>query len=172
MIALVFLATYIIQVPIIATQGYFNLGDIMIFVAALTFGPIVGGVSGAVGSALSDAISGFGIFAPFTFVIKGLEGFVAGLVARRVPGLTGKILAWIAGSIIMVTGYFVSEWLFIAWIFGSSDFTGFAAAFGELPFNIVQVAVGGIIGIPISFGIRYALKSTPYYSRLITTSKV
>src|SRR5437773_115884 len=73
--ALVFLSTYLFQIPIPSTQGYFNLGDIMIFISALTFGPTIGGFSGGIGSSLSDAL-GFGTFAPFTLVIKGLEGYL------------------------------------------------------------------------------------------------
>src|SRR5216110_916 len=80
--ALVFLSTYLFQIPIPSTQGYFNLGDIMIFISALTFGPTIGGFSGGIGSSLSDAL-GFGTFAPFTLVIKGLEGYVAGLISQR-----------------------------------------------------------------------------------------
>ena len=41
----------------------------------------------------------------------------------------------------MVTGYFLAEF------FGLSD--GWAAL-SEVPFNILQIAVGGIIGIPIA----------------------
>ena len=41
----------------------------------------------------------------------------------------------------MVTGYFLAEF------FGLSE--GWAAL-GEVPFNILQIAVGGIIGIPIA----------------------
>src|SRR5215831_14857140 len=95
--ALVFLSTYLFQIPIPATQGYFNLGDIMIFIAALTFGPTVGGFAGGVGSALSDALGGFGIFAPFTLIIKGFEGFVAGLISRRREKKPFLLLAWAAG---------------------------------------------------------------------------
>jgi uncharacterized membrane protein len=167
MIALVFLATFLFQLPIPATQGYFNFGDIMIFVAALTFGPTIGGVSGALGSALSDAAGGFGTFAPFTFLIKGTEGYVAGLISHRWPGRRNMILAWLAGSVVMVGGYFLAEWLAISLVFGASDVTGLVPAAGELPFNILQVVAGGIIGLPISAGVKYALRSTPYYSKIL-----
>lgn len=168
MIALVFLATFLFQLPIPSTQGYFNFGDIMIFVAALTFGPTIGGVSGSLGSALSDAFSpGGGPFVPFTFMIKGAEGYVAGLISHRGAGRWNLLLAWIAGSAVMVTGYFVSEWLLISLVFGASSFTGFVPALGELPFNILQIAAGGIIGIPISAGVKHALRSTPYYSKIL-----
>jgi len=42
MAALVCATTMLIQVPIPATEGFFNIGDAMIMVSALTFGPIVG----------------------------------------------------------------------------------------------------------------------------------
>src|SRR5438128_10130083 len=70
--ALVFLSTYLFQIPIPATQGYFNLGDIMIFITALTFGPTVGGLAGGIGSALSDSFAGLGTCAPCTLIFQVL----------------------------------------------------------------------------------------------------
>jgi uncharacterized membrane protein len=173
-IALVFVSTFSIQVPIPATGGYFNFGDIAIFIMALTFGPVIGGISGSIGSSLSDLLGGFGIFAPFTFVIKGLEGLLAGLISQRMfrdGTLKGwsisNLLGWIVGSVAMVGGYFLAESYFIALVFGSSEFTGIAAASGEVPFNILQVVAGGIVGIPLSLGLRYALTQTPYYHSII-----
>ena len=175
-IALVFVSTFSFQLPILATGGYFNFGDIAIFIFALTFGPVIGGISGSIGSALSDLLGGFGIFAPFTFMIKGLEGLLAGLIShRRLGGGTLKfwiirsLLGWIIGSVAMVGGYFLAESFFIALVFGSSEFTGIAAASGEVPFNILQVVAGGIVGIPISLTLRYALTQTPYYHSIIGT---
>ena len=60
MAALVCIATLIIRIPN-PMGGYFNIGDVMIFVSALTFGPIVGGVAGGIGSSLADLI-GFPVF--------------------------------------------------------------------------------------------------------------
>lgn len=144
----------------------------MIFITALTFGPIVGGFAGGVGSFLSDFIGGFGTFAPFTLIIKGLEGYVAGLISRRnvqsrTQMIAWAVVAWVAGSIIMVFGYFLAESYFIALVFGSSSFTGIVAALGEVPFNILQVVGGGIVGIPVSIGLKYAFRTTPYFSRII-----
>jgi uncharacterized membrane protein len=167
-IALVFVATYPFSslFPVPSTQGYYDPGDIMIFVAALTFGPIVGGISGGLGSALSDALGGFGTFAPFTLIIKGLEGYMVALVVRR--GLSRKtlLLAWLIGGLILVGGYFLSETYFIAWIFGASPYTGVAAALGELPINILQAVGAGLVGIPASSILRSALSSSAYYPRL------
>jgi uncharacterized membrane protein len=165
--ALVFLSTYLFQIPIPATQGYFNLGDIMIFITSLTFGRTVGGFAGGIGSALSDALAGFGTFAPFTLVIKGLEGYVAGLISRRSVRRRTLMIAWAAGSVVMVLGYFLAESFFISLVFGASSATGIVAASGEVPFNILQVVGGGAVGIPVSIGLKFAFRSAPYLSRMI-----
>src|SRR5260370_38769016 len=116
--ALVFLSTYLFQIPIPATQGFFNVGDLMIFITALSFGRTVGGFAGGIGSALSDAFAGFGTFAPFTLIIKGLEGYVAGLISRRSIRSRTLMIAWAAGSVVMVLGYFLAESFFISLFFG------------------------------------------------------
>ena len=88
MAALVAVATFLVQIPIPATKGYLNFGDIMIFITALTFGPIVGGFAGGVGSAISDVASGYAYFSPFTLIIKGAEGIIAGLISNRLSRKT------------------------------------------------------------------------------------
>ena len=141
MAALVAVATFLIQIPIPATKGYLNFGDIMIFVSALTFGPIVGGFAGGVGSSISDVASGYAYFAPFTLIIKGAEGLIAGLIANRLKQKKRHHSCVAIAGAEMVTGYFLAEFfgLSVGW-----------AALGEVPFNILQITVGGIIGIPIA----------------------
>jgi uncharacterized membrane protein len=150
MAALVAVATFLIQIPIPATKGYLNFGDIVIFVSALTFGPIVGGFAGGVGSAISDILSGYAYFSPFTLVIKGVEGLVAGLIANRISGRR-DIIAVVFGGAEMISGYFLAEF------FGLSE--GWAAL-GEMPFNILQVVVGGIVGVGIAILLRRRFPET------------
>ncbi len=151
MAALVCVATIFIILPIPATQGYFNVGDAMVMVAALTFGPMVGAIAGGIGSSLADVIMGYSFYAPYTLVIKGLEGLIAGwLYSRGGGGGPFKmLLAWTAGGAVMVTGYFTAQYLILG--YGS-------AAYVELPFNVVQMAVAGIIGIPVSIALRRRVK--------------
>ena len=70
--------------------------------------PIVGGFAGGVGSAISDIVSGYAYFSPFTLVIKGVEGLIAGLIANRISGKR-DIIAVVIGGAEMVTGYFLAE---------------------------------------------------------------
>lgn len=92
--ALVAAATMILSIYFPLTRGYFNLGETMVYLAALVGGPFVGAFAGGVGSALADVILGYTAFAPGTLVIKAAEGAVAGLLYRRlsrlrIPGMLG-----------------------------------------------------------------------------------
>jgi uncharacterized membrane protein len=147
MAALVAVTTALVQIYIPATRGYLNFGDIMIFVSAFTFGPLIGGFAGGVGSAISDAATGYAYFAPFTLVIKGAEGLIAGLISNRLSRKRDVLAVVIAGSE-MVTGYFLAEF------FGLSERW---AALVEVPANILQIAVGGTVGILVAVILRKRL---------------
>jgi uncharacterized membrane protein len=146
MAALVAVATFIVQIPNPATKGYINFGDIMIFVSALTFGPIAGGFAGSVGSAISDVAGGYGYFAPFTFVIKGFEGIIAGLISTKSSVARDGLAVIVAGSE-MVLGYFLTE----VYLYG------LPSALTEVPGNISQILVGGLLGVPVAVLLRKRL---------------
>ena len=149
MSALVTVGTLIIRIPN-PMGGYFNVGDVMIFVAALTFNPLVGGVAGGLGSAIADII-GFPLFAIPTLVIKGLEGLLASLVANKKSVLRDVIAVVVAGTE-MVIGYFLVE--VYLW--------GIATAVLEVPANIAQIAIGGLVGIPVALILRRRLPEILY----------
>lgn len=146
MTTLVAVGTLTIRIPN-PMGGYFNVGDVMIFVAALTFDPIVGGFAGGVGSAIADLI-GFPVFVIPTLIIKGLEGTLAGLIANRKSTIR-DILAVAIGGIEMVVGYFLVEAYPLQW--------GLGGALAEVPGNIAQVVIGGLVGIPVAYLVRRRL---------------
>jgi len=146
MAALVFVATMIIRIPN-WMGGYFNFGDVMIFVSALTFSPIVGGFAGGIGSSIADVI-GFPIFAIPTLVIKGIEGLLAGLITNR-KSIYRDVFAVIVAGVEMVLGYFLAEYYVLGWTF--------EMALTEIPINTVQIVIGGVIGIPLAIIIRQRL---------------
>ncbi len=147
MTALVTVGTLLVQIYNPLTRGYLNFGDIMIFVSALTFGSGVGGFAGGVGSAISDALSGYGYFAPFTLLIKGLEGLTAGLISNR-KKLWRDVIAVAAAGSVMVGGYFLAEFfpLQLGW-----------TALAEVPGNLTQIAVGAVVGVPLAVILRRRL---------------
>jgi uncharacterized membrane protein len=151
MAALVAVATFLVQIPIPATKGYLNFGDIMIFVSALTFSPVVGGFAGGVGSAISDVAGGYAsTYAPFTLVIKGAEGIIAGLISNRLSRKRNVLAVVVAGAE-MISGYFFAEF------YGLS--LGWTAA-AEVPFNVLQIVAGGAIGVPIAIILLKRLPQT------------
>jgi len=146
MSALVAVGTLIIRIPN-PMGGYFNVGDVMIFVSALTFNPLIGGVASGLGSAIADII-GFPIFAIPTLVIKGLEGLLASLITNK-KSFFRDVFAVAAAGAEMVLGYFLVELYVFQW--------GLGGALAEVPANIAQIVVGGIVGIPVALVLRRRL---------------
>ena len=142
--ALIFVVTYWIQIPIPATGGYINIGDIAVMFTALLFGPIIGGITGGVGPMIADIFSGpYIIYAPATLIIKGIEGFLIGLISNP-RGTTGRvsyrdIIAVIIGGICIPLGYFIYE----AFILG----LGVAIALVEIPGNFFQFISAAVFSI-------------------------
>ncbi len=120
--ALVAVATMVISIPLPAVQGFINVGDSVILLVGLLFGPLVAGVAGGFGSALADLLLGYAHWAPWTLVIKGLEGVIIGYLASK--PMIGLPLA----AIWMVFGYFIA----------ASFFYGIAPALTTIPGDLLQ----------------------------------
>ena len=141
--ALSFVATYWIQIPIPATGGYINVGDTVVMFTALLFGPIIGSVAGGVGPMLADMFSPYIIYAPATLIIKGIMGFVIGLISNP-KGSIGRvsyrdILAVMVGGFLIPLGYFIYE----AFILGF----GVVIALVELPGNFFQFITAAVVSL-------------------------
>lgn len=129
--------------------GYYNFGDVVIFVSSATLGPLLGALTGGLGGALGDLCLGYTLYAPFTLVIKAAEGLVAGLVFKALKKLFDKgqnrvkkglflTVSGIVGGLTMAAGYFVAEGLLLAegrWQGGIVN----------LPWNILQGALSAVV---------------------------
>lgn len=154
-ITLAFIGTKVITIPIPGTNGYFNLGDTFVMVAGILFGPWIGLVVGAFGPALADLI-GYAPYAPATFVIKGLEGLAVGLIAYR-RGTKHVVTSIVVGTVIIVVGYFCVQAFIYVWLGERINFfnvTTFGGAVTELPFNVLQGVLSGLI----AFGVWSAFR--------------
>ena len=135
--ALCCVSTAVIQVPT-PTNGYIHIGDGFVLMCGFLLGPYYGFFAAAIGSALADAVTGYFIYVPITFVIKGLVALAAGLLYQKV-GKNQKsryiavILGGVADIILVAGGYFVCEFF----IYG-------AGAAASIPANIIQ-GVGGLV---------------------------
>ncbi|MBQ7923833.1 MAG: ECF transporter S component [Clostridia bacterium] len=114
--ALCCVSTVLITIPLPAS-GYFNTGDVFVLLSAWCLGPIYGVVAAAVGSALGDLFLGYAIYAPATFLVKGLDAFIAccicwffkKLIRKQALDFLPRIFSAIFGELIMILGYFLFE---------------------------------------------------------------
>jgi uncharacterized membrane protein len=105
-IAIVTLMTFI-NIPLFGPQGgLIHLGYVALFPIAILYGRYLGMIAGGVGMALFDILSGWSAWAPGTFVIVGLIGYLVGLLTTGKPGMLQIVGAMVIGSLISVAGYF------------------------------------------------------------------
>lgn len=142
--AMICVITVFPKVPVVATNGYIHLGDGLCLVAAWLLGPVFGGLASGIGSALADAIGGYGIYIPATFVIKTVSYFAAGIIFKhlKMHRNPAYIISAFIAEFIMVCGYFIFEWL----ITGNK----LTAALSAVPPNVIQGVAGIAIGIVIT----------------------
>lgn len=135
-VALVVVATLVLSFPVPGGAGYVNLGDSIIIIVAFLFGSIVGGVVGSVGSALSDILAGYVIYAPFSLVIKGIQGVVVGILSNRAKKLyLHQLPVYAIAELIMIVGYFFADFL----LFNALTATG------GLLFNLLQAIINILV---------------------------
>jgi uncharacterized membrane protein len=143
--------TVLIRVPVPATTGYFNIGDVFVVWAGLWLGPTGGLIVGALGPTMADAI-GFPQFILATTVTKGLEGLLVGLIAYRSDNLARKIVAASVGSSIIVFGYLAFEGYIYPKLGAHIPFfaiTDLGAAVVEIVPNTVQAVIGASVGVAL-----------------------
>ncbi len=97
---LVCVATMIFSIYVPHTRGFFNIGETMVYITALIFGPLVGAFAGGVGSALADVLLGYVQYWPGTLVIKACEGAIVGFLASKMPKIKSKT-QWISLTVLM-----------------------------------------------------------------------
>ena len=133
-------ATMIIKIPS-PLHGYINLGDCIVLLAAWVLSPISAFFAAAIGSGLADLFSGYAIYAPATFVIKGLMAIVAyfsyKMLSKKIKKLPSRIIAGVLAEIVMIGGYLVFE----------SFLYGFVPSLANVPANGVQGVAGIIFGV-------------------------
>lgn len=137
--ALTCVATMIIKIPS-PLKGYINLGDCIVLIAGWILAPGYGFLAAGLGSALADIFLGYMMYAPATFVIKGLMAVIAYALYqslhKKIKVSAARIISGLAAEVFMVLGYF----LFEAVLYGP------IASAVNIPANAVQGVAGLIIG--------------------------
>lgn len=138
--ALTCVATMVVKIPS-PVKGYINLGDCFVLVSGWLLSPVWGFLAAGIGSALADILSGYVIYGPATFLIKGAMALVAlygfRLLRSRCGNMAARIGSGIGAELVMIVGYF----LFAGFLYG------FEAAALNIPANAVQGIAGILFGV-------------------------
>ncbi len=152
--AAVYAATIAIQIYQPATGGYFNLGEAVIYLAALISGPLTAAIAGGVGASLADLSTGYSIFAPATLVIKFIEGYVAGFLVMKVKKTKASLAVLVGviytGLLLFFTFNYWSGKIF----YGPEEYLGIPIKSPEL---YIPVYIWVVIVLVIGGLVTYAL---------------
>ena len=140
MASLVCVATMIVKIPS-PLKGYLNLGDCVVLLSGWLLSPLYAFLSAGIGSALADLFSGYVIYAPATFAIKGIMSIIAfyvfKLLHKSIGPVPSRILSGTVAELVMILGYFIFEGILY----------GFGPSIINIPANAVQAAAGLALGI-------------------------
>ena len=160
--AIIFLSTYYVKFPVPKAPGaYVNIGDSVIYITGMLLSVPWAAGAAAIGSMLADIMYGGGWYIPATFVIKGLMGLVASLFfykkkrdneikIKALPDEKKRwdflkfILVCVLGGAIMVSGYFLFEWIVFGWVY----------ALSTILFNLIQWAGGVVVASILYYPIK------------------
>ena len=134
--ALTCVTTMIIKIPS-PLKGYLNLGDCVVLLSGWMLNPAYGFLAAGLGSALADLFSGYIVYAPATFVIKGLMALIAFYgfksLHHKIGNLPSRIIVGLLAEVVMILGYY--------------GFEGFLYGFGPSLVNIPANAIQGLAGL-------------------------
>lgn len=152
MAAITFIATSVIHIP--TFMGVLHLGDSIIFLSAILFGRKKAAISSAVGMCLFDLLSGYTMWAPFTLIIKGAMGYIAGTIAYRKNydgnNFKNNIFAFVIAGIWMIATYYLGGAIILTFI--SKEFVlkqALIVSLKDIPTNIFQVVGGIALALPL-----------------------
>ena len=106
MAAIIYVFTAYIHVP--SHTGYTHVGDGFLYLAASLLPAPFAAAAGAIGAGLADLLSGYGIWAPGTVIIKVLTAFC---FTNRREKLVNKrnVLGILPALVLCVGGYYLYE---------------------------------------------------------------
>ena len=134
--ALTCAATMVVKIPS-PLHGYINLGDCIVLLSGWLLGPVYGFCAAGIGSALADLFSGYLVYAPATFAIKGLMAVTAFALWQHRKSASALVVGGVAAELLMVAGYLAFE----------SILYGFVPSLANVPANGVQGIAGVLFGV-------------------------
>ena len=126
----------LISFPTPGGFGYINLGDAGVLFAGMLLGGGWGALCAGVASALSDVLLGYVIYAPATFVIKGMVALIAGLLFAKTKKKIRYASLFLA-ALIVPSGYLLYEKLFLLY--------PNATVMWDAALNLLQCMTGAVV---------------------------
>lgn len=140
-----------------------HLGSAFLYTTGIVFGGVYAGLAGAIGSAFYDLVMGSSPYTLWSFVIKGVAGFIAGSVAKGIwPEVihknngTGKnslvvraFFACMLASLWTLSGYI------LAWWFVTGSLT---TAIANIPSSLMTSSAGLIGALLLGPKLRKILR--------------
>lgn len=143
--AFICVATMTFKVTVSFTGGYFHLGDVFIYLAAVIIGTPYSFAAASLGASLADLLSGFGVYCLPTFIIKSL--MIIFFSAKREKIFSAaNIFALIFSAFVNIAGYYLVEVIFL-----NGDFR---AAVPSIYGNFVQSAASVTVFIIIAYAVE------------------
>lgn len=133
--SLTIVITLVLIIPLPSNSGYLNLSDALIMIASNVTSPLGGFIVGALSGGICDLVAGYGAYIPFTIIIKGIEGYLAGYLFKKLNNKTLKYLSLFICGLLMGILYFIPDFIYY----------GVSVALLNLPLNILQGILGATI---------------------------
>ena len=152
-----------INIPVsIGGSTYFHLGNIMCALSGILLGPWLGGLAAGMGSAIYDMFyPAFIDEAWLTFLMKGVYGLAAGLIAYSVkkgPTYLKSALGALAGALSYAVLYLLKSYCRALWIQGVAANAAWIVVIEKLPATIFNGAVAVIFAPVLAVAITKALR--------------
>lgn len=138
-----------------------HLGSAFLYTTGIVFGGVYAGLAGAIGSAFYDLLMGFSPYTVWSFLIKGVAGFIAGSVAKGIwPEVTDKISS---SNTLIIRAFFAcilaALWTLIGYIMAWWYVTGsFTTAVANIPSSLLTSSAGLIVALLLGPKLRKILK--------------
>lgn len=141
--ALCCVATMIIRIPTVGTNGYVNIGDTIVLLSAWLIGGVYGAAAAGIGSGMADLLASYVTYVPGTFAIKFLMAVVAYTVFKGMTNVkANKVVSYVVSAVlaeaVMVIGYFLYESTLLGY--------GLAAA-SSIGSNMIQGGTCLVLGV-------------------------
>ncbi len=151
MAAIIYVVT-LFRFPFLGSKVHF--ANAMCLVSGLLFGPVPGGVSAGLGSALYDAFTGGYdlVNVLITFVSKFAMAYICAMIYRKAEkkNVILLVLACIAGALTYVVLYMLKTYIFQAMVYGFPAETVQATMISKLIPSLIN-ALAAVIAAPVFY---------------------